>query len=565
MNYKITLTKENFSIEGDLFTSQENNVLVASTFFQGEGLEKIREAYVGKKLQNFFDSCMEESFVVFVRDGGNLYAISDKFGTQQVFYTTQENKVIFSNNLSELITEKHKYSTRSWYELLVLFTVAPPRTIYEGVFSLPMASILQFNGTENKSSTRYWNVEKFFKDKEKNYERHINLLKEKFLESLSSKAKNNVGVSLSGGIDSSAILGMLKKIIGKAPYSVTYGGHGKKTPDLDSSRLTIKEMDSDNKEIYPSFSALKKLPEYMKSLDQPMIADLVFPNMMIYEEFQAKDISSIGFGFGAEMLLGNLKISRIYTRLKYFELFVPREILNFVYKLTSKILKLSKNQEDFLLSNSWERRFLLARGPLFTRESHLYKSLPGDFLEVLEDDLKEKIVSQNIDQMDRFVMMYLFSWVNYLQLRDFNLMGRLFGVSAVSPFDTPIVAEQLFKTPNSFRKKNKWSKQVLRDVSKPFVSERLYMREVRSLIVPYTTFFNGTEDLFFEYLKKSELVSSLIEMDSFIKEYKSLPEPGLTLMRLIGIAVWDDVKMNREVSLESFNNACVFGEKKETQ
>lgn len=565
MDYKITLKDKKFSMTGALPSFLKNDIAV-----YGDGLEKgvladVFWAYEKRQLTSFFDSLLLQNFVVFIHDKEKLFIVSDKFGTKEIFYSIVGGELLVSNKIENVTENKNllKYNNQALYELIMLFTIAPPRTVYEDVFAVPMATILKYEEKNICSVARYWNVEKHLNSKEFEYDKHINLLRKKFLDTFKYVKGEGLAVALSGGIDSGAIVGMAKEVYGKAPMSVTYGGHGENTPDLESSRLTLKETGSLNEEIYPSFEALKKLPEYMSSLEQPIIADLVFPNMMIYENLERKKVSTAAFGFGAEMLLGNLKISRIYKKLQYLEAFTPKTFLNFFYRIAGKVLKLSQNQKDFLLSNSWEQRFLLARGPLFTREKYLYKQLPKNFLEILEQDLKEKVGNGKVKMIDRFVMMYLFGWVNYLQLRDFYAMGKKSKISPFSPFDTPIVAEQLFRTPDAFRKLNNWNKQVLRDVSKIFVSNRLYKREVRSLIVPYTKFFSGKEKLFFKYLAKSSLVTNIIDLENFISDYKKLPEPGLTLIRLLGIAVWDDVKKGNSKSLEAFALACAEAEKSE--
>lgn len=528
----------------------------ADCFFTGFSEEKILEileAYHKSTLAEYLHSSHQENFLLIFIENDKCTVVNDKFGSNEIFYSSDCKKI--SNDISLVRSEKSEYDTNALYELFVFFTISPPRTVFADVRAIEMATINTFSSNELKSF-QYWNVEKLLLQKNYKYSDHVKNIQNCFEEVLSGHKKDTIGVALSGGIDSGALLGMLSKKYGSGIPSISFGGHGKDTPDLESSRKTADECSSPNVEIYPSFENLKLLPDFFQGLHQPVIADLLLPNSLIFKEAKRQNIQTVFFGFGAEMLLGNLKISKVYSKLRYVD-WLPWLIKKPLYVGVASVAQLSKNQKDFLLQRSWESRFLIARGPLFTREKHLYKKIPKDFISDLADDLHKKIqFVKKVTQFDRFVAMYLFGWVNYLQLRDFYAMARKFSIKPFSPFDTPKIAEELFKTPTIFRRKNNWNKQVLRDVSKPFVSDRLYTREVRSLIVPYTKFFKGSEDLFFEYLRQSALLNQLADIESFQRQYEKMPEPGLTLIRWVGLALWDDVFNNREEKIKFFRTQC---------
>lgn len=138
-----------------------------------------------------------------------------------------------------------------------------------------------------------------------------------------------------------------------------------------------------------------------------------------------------------------------------------------------------------------------------------------------------------------------------MQMRDLTSLGKKYGVKPYIPFDHPSVMKETFKTPNKFRKLNKWNKQVIRDVFSPYVSEKMKKGKVGSLIIPYNKLLIEKKDKFIKYLRSSEIINNIVDLDIYEKEFEKLPEPGLNLKRLVNLAVWYDINWDKN-NLENF-------------
>ncbi|HWP61693.1 MAG TPA: asparagine synthase C-terminal domain-containing protein, partial [Candidatus Paceibacterota bacterium] len=380
-------------------------------------------------------------------------------------------------------------------------------------------------------------------------------LRERFRASLAADLSAGVGVSLSGGIDSGGILAILTDLAKHPIPSVSFGAHGKGSDDLTSSRQTAAEFASPNTEIYPSRAGVARIPEFVRKSNLPFIADNVLPYGLLMEEAHRRGMSALSYGLGAEMLLGNLKIAHMAYSMRRIEAIVPRPVLRAVYLLIAQFKHYSENQRAFLFARSWTERFVLARAPLFNRERDFYKNIPRDFLPFFAREIDATLAGSGLDLSDEFSLMYLFSWVCYVQRREMGALGKKFDVSVVMPFDTIEVAEQLFKTPNAFRRKNKWKKMVIRDLYRPYISDRLYNRKGKSLVVHYTPLLAPAKDALIAYLKTSPLVRDMVDMEKVAREYDILPEPGLFLLRFFGLAAWYDENWNKE-NLPNLETVC---------
>jgi hypothetical protein len=267
---------------------------------------------------------------------------------------------------------------------------------------------------------------------------------------------------------------------------------------------------------------------------------------MVFEQAQKIGAPKVIFGFGAEMLLGNLKIARIAHRIALVEKIVPFWILKFIYRVIARIKGFSKNQTEFLLSQSWVDRFLHARGPLLIHEKKYFKKTPVPFVDHYKIEAHRILALPAIGLLDKFVLMYVYSWVNYLQAREFTAMGKKFDAVPVMPFDSIKTMRALFRTPDQFRKLNNWNKQVIRDVFRPYTTPDMYTGRVGSLIIPYNTWFKDTHKPFIDYLRTSKIIMEAVDLDVFERLYETLPEPGLSLMRLLGIALWYDANWDTD-------------------
>ncbi len=561
MSFFFKLTNDNFSYNNDELEEYiEGGVLIFSKGFSKKEIPTLAEAFKVGTISKKLNSHTTDVYAIFIYDKNNkeIFAANDKFGSYEIFISKDKDNFVISNNIKSIFLDRKtepEIEMRSVYELISFYAISPPRTIYKGITALPMASCFNYSVEKrNLEIERYWEIEKLFKSKETEYKKVVEGVRNSLVDCVSLYKEKNTGVAVSGGIDSGGILGIFSKVKNKPVKSISIGPRGPETLDLKSARKTVQHTNSENYEIYPKVKEISKLKYFVSELNQPIASDLLFPNSLVFEKAEEISLDSIMNGSGAEMLLGNLKISKIAFYLEKIEKIVPRAIRNPLYKVVGKVKGLSKNQIEFLLARSWPERFLHTRGSLFSREKKYFKNLPDDFLDVFIKDIEKLFDIKKINLLDKLTLVYMFGWTNYLQMRDFTAMGKRYGVCPIMPFDTLRVASALFKTPNKFRRKNNWNKQVIRDALRPYVSEDLYNNKVRSLIVPYTEWFEYSHSEFIKYLRTSKIISETINLDKYEKEYNTLPEPGLSLMRLLGVAIWYDVNWNPR-NVENFDKA----------
>lgn len=148
-----------------------------------------------------------------------LILARDRFGKKPLYYTFgNEKNIIFSSELTSLLEDRsirRKISYEALNCYLALGYILSPMTIYEDIFKLEQATYLKISERGNKKEKKqYWDYSETFRTKNKDSEsdtenKILNLLEESVKRRMISDVP--VGAFLSGGVDSSSIVALMKK------------------------------------------------------------------------------------------------------------------------------------------------------------------------------------------------------------------------------------------------------------------------------------------------------------------------------------------------------------------
>jgi len=496
------------------------------------------------QLLEWFKETETAQFLVFVhhKKTNTFYAFNDVFGYQEIFVLPHKGGLQIRSTVPYSGAESYNYE--ALYELLSFQAVMAPQTVYDGVEVVPLAqcAVVDVSAVSCEYET-YWDMGMFFENKEAKYDVLVGELRDKFHNQILSKSSKNPSVALSGGIDSGCILGILYENYGDGLTTVSFGPYGKDSGDLESSRITSDHFNSDNTELYPSRQMFLDLLRISPSLQTPISGELLLTNVQLLLSAKQSGADVMYFGYGTQMMLGNLGLNQLWHKLRWFESVTPKFIRDIVYKLYLR--KTKDNRRAVLLSNGWRERFVYKYAPLFTREQGLYKRVPGTFVATMQSKLQPYTL-QNTKVSDQIVEWCFSSWMNYGQGRNAAAIGRVVGVEAILPYNTPVVARVLAKATDTTRKKNCWNKQLWRDAIKPFIPEHLYERKGKSLTIRYNDILVPEAPAIISYLEGNDLIADIIDCDQLRKTINDLPEPGLLLLRLLSLAIWHDTRIGTQ-------------------
>lgn len=542
---EIKLDKDELNIETD-FKRLESKKL--SLYYRGLAEEVAKQALQGYQsgtLNEFLNEGDFDNFLFFVVDNNKelIEIYNDHFGSNEIYYhhNHAKDKVIITDDTFRIHQGIPKLSDLNLCEFITFQGIMPPDTIFKDIYCVASGSKLVVNGASLEQH-EYWDIEKLLSDKINSYEELIDEGDSALVETVRRHSKEGVktAVGLSGGVDSGGLLGMCVQKTQSRPVAISVGGRGPETVDLISARKSVEYHKVKHHEIYPNFENMKKIWSNNIGLSHPVQGAAAFGYSLVNEKAKQEGAKNVYYGFGAEMILGNsMKLAKVAHTLR-FEKYVPNIILKPIYKFFGPMFIKSETRQRFLeAGDDWVKRFVISRCANYFW-SKKYLKVDGEACIRQAEKKISRHFSSKLSIYDALVKLYVKSWVNYLQYRDMTAIAKKFSVTPVIPFDTLRVAKVFFKIPLAHRKRNKWKKQLIRDIFKPYIPEHLYSNVARAISVPYTQIFGDKLEAVLGYVETSRIFSSQYDFDLMRKQLRTEPEPGFLLMFLFGAAVWYD-------------------------
>ena len=156
------------------------------------------------------------AFALFDLKQMKIFLIKDIFGMKPLFYFFNENSLIFSSEIEPIlkIIKKTKINYQKAYDYISYSLHDDDKnTFFENIKQLRPSEIITYDIKSKKLSNENWWKEdyEFLKvDKDKILDNTKNVFYQNMIKHLRSDVK--VGIAVSGGIDSSSIVFVLKKL-----------------------------------------------------------------------------------------------------------------------------------------------------------------------------------------------------------------------------------------------------------------------------------------------------------------------------------------------------------------
>jgi asparagine synthase (glutamine-hydrolysing) len=255
------------------------------------------------------------AFVIHERDTGRVVMARDRFGIKPLYLAENDRSVRFASSLPALLkagdidTSIDRHALHHYLSFHAV--VPPPRTIINGVKKFPPATIRVIEQDGRKTDTVYWSPP---------YQRDPSMAglssndwRDMVLDSLRTAVKRRmvadvpVGVLLSGGVDSSLIVGLLAEQgqHGLMTFSVGFEeANGEKGDEFVYSDLIAKHYGTDHHKIFvPSDKLMDALPGAFAAMSEPMVS---YDNVGFYLLSQevSKHIKVVQSGQGADEVFG---------------------------------------------------------------------------------------------------------------------------------------------------------------------------------------------------------------------------------------------------------------------
>jgi asparagine synthase (glutamine-hydrolysing) len=457
-----------------------------------------------------------------------LWIVRDRIGIKPLFWAKVENKFLFASEIKALFSDpelKKEIDPQSISDYLSLLTVPAPRTMFKNIFKLEAGKMMIINEKGDINIEKYWDMADYLNNPLTDITDNEAFLEtEKLIsESVNLRLISDVplGVTFSGGIDSSIIAAYMKKHVSDINAITIDYNIKSEYSELEIARQISKQI---------GFNLVEK------SIDEKDFAEGIDKYINIQNDFPAGDpntilmyliskkVKELGLtvilvGEGGDELGGYPYYLKINDEYKYLRLFncLPDIIKQSLYKMSPTKIKrlLGFALGDSVISRTHingfadEIKYNLLVNNKFESSYNIIEKYMDEISAEGEDLFLRKVL--NVEYKNRLPELIL-PRVDYPTMAN-SLEARV-------PFLDHKLVEFSARLPFKIKMKNREAKSILKNILSKYIDKDLIYRKKIGFGMLLTNFLNYTIPIWvdeeilkkadhplFDYIKRESLAS----------------------------------------------------------
>ena len=459
------------------------------------------------------EKCVEKfngmfTFVIWDKEKQSLFLARDRLGIKPLYYLIQNNNLIFASEIKSIleypgIGRKINYEALDHY---FSFRYTPLNdTIFEGIKKFPPASIGFFKDGELLIK-KYWQLD--FVNKEGG------VLECEFIDRFEDSVKKRLisevplGAYLSGGIDSSLIVGIMNGLLDKPVETFSVGFENKSYNELPYANRVARYFKTNHHPFITHSSSFKLLSKIIWHLDEPVADAATIPTYQL-SALTKKYATVILTGEGSDEFLAGYPKYKALIFGKKIKGLAPKIATNWLNKFASGI----KSQRSLkYLSDKNPAESYLSLTSIFSEEEK-EKLYTQEFKGKIKNSQKaQEIIDPYFKTRDSFLNQLIRldaeTWLPNDLLTKNDKMTMAHGVEARLPYLDYQLVEFMATLADEQRLKNLKDKYILRKAAKKILPKNITRRKKQGFTVPLDLFINeGKKILSKENIEKRGLLN----------------------------------------------------------
>lgn len=438
-------------------------------------------------------SKLEGMFAIAIwdRKKKRLVLARDRVGKKPLYYYKKNNLFIFASEIKSILIHedvKREINMQCLSDYLSLRFSPGTSTMFKDIVKLPPASYLIYE--KGKTQIRsFWSMPPFT---------HAHTPSEDEVDELIEKAVEKrlvadvpIGVLLSGGLDSSAIVAYLSRLGTRATtFSVGFGDSTDETPyaELIASRFNTK-----HKTLKLDREIISLLPEVVWHFDEPLADPASIPTFKLCSEV-SKHVKVALSGEGGDEVFGGYTDFNYIRKIKSLQ-----RTPQFIGNAASKAFRYSSTFFKYPLKQKLQLASEIARevkDPFATHKKLFYFPFnESDKQTLLAKEITNRVnlkdpidlyLRESKDSWDNALRYYFREWLPNDLLMKGDKMGMAHGLELRMPFlDTNLIT-YFSKIDNSYKQE----RLLFRRVVSKMLPIPILKRKKQGFILPISTWFD---------------------------------------------------------------------------
>ena len=282
---------------------------------------------VVEKLRGMF------AFAIWDSSTQEIFLARDRLGIKPLCYSLSKNRLVFASELQAL-RQLNTFNSEIDLEALDLYLhlqyIPPPQSIYKSIKKLPPAHTLTVSANGEISDFHcYWQMQ-WQPDHSKTEDEWIEILDSALNDAVKSHLVSDVpfGAFLSGGVDSSTIVGYMSRNLNQPVRSFTIGFNTGDCDEREFARKAAHTIGSQNFETVLELNVLNLLPQMVKHFGEPfgdsssvcawMVAQIASEKVPMILSGDGGDEIFAGYSYFPKLVANFPELSRFNRFKRYF-------------------------------------------------------------------------------------------------------------------------------------------------------------------------------------------------------------------------------------------------------
>ena len=433
-----------------------------------------------------------------------LYGARDRVGKKPFFYHTSENGFIFSstlNSLRALLEGTPKVNPAALDAYLTYQAVPAPLTMFEGVHQLlPAHQFVYRLDSQHLEISRYWDVNYDQKFSDKSEADVLDELDNLIHQAVRRRLVSDVplGAFLSGGVDSSLVVGVMAAEMQEAVNAIVIGFDDEKYDERRYARQVASHLGTDRVNLTEHVldpSSISNLPEIIWQYGQPVADVSIVPTYHVAKAAR-KNVTVVLNGDGGDEVFAGYARPIVAGAAQHYRQWTPGFVRSLLGRSMKSLQGSIPRAVSMLIeagSQSAAETFIYDRA-LRSHRDQLYSSqLRAELLEWHPDKLYRSVwdSARATDDVDRALYGDFKTYLPDQLLTKMDVSTMAVALEARSPLLDKNLIEYAATIPTNLRIKGYTTKYLLKKLASRYVPKEVLYRRKRGFVMPTSNWMQG--------------------------------------------------------------------------
>ena len=438
-------------------------------------------------------------FALWDEKNNMLFLARDRLGIKPLYYSILPNEFIFASEIKAIIKHPKIQKEIDWKALsdyLFYQYIPSPRTIFTQIKKLPPAHFILIKKDRQIEIESYWDL-RWEPDYSLTKQECIDETRKLLLQVVEDRLISDVpfGAFLSGGVDSSAVVSAMTKIMNIPVKTFTIGFKESKFNEAHYAKTLAKYLGTEHYQEIVKPNAIEILPELAHKFDEPFGDSSAIPTYYV-AKLARKHVTMVLSGDGGdEGFAGYVRYLQALKEQILFDKKYP-----FLKKLSQLLLSVypqnlrGRGSLKRILETPLQRYFRSIQIFNFTQIQNL---LSPEIRKCLNDYKSEYLLEQFYKE-NKFPD--LISALQYLDIKTYlpeDILVKVDRATMANSLEARVplldhrLLEFLARVPVNYKINGKTSKWILREAIKDWLPPRFLDRPKHGFAVPLAYWFRN--------------------------------------------------------------------------